>query len=445
MARFFRRYGIYLIILIGLALRLAVLERNLTAPLRGDENFYYQRATVIAQNVLLDRDVFRAPLYPYLLAFGMKVFGTTRATSGLGQVILDTMNIAAIYALGIALVKRRAAGLLAAFFYATFPQFIASPGFFFSEPIFVLLSSLGVLLLVNAQKSGVVRLSFFSGLFFALAALARELMAYFAIFFVPLWLALTGGGGAYSRIAKIVAFGAGLGLILIPYAARNWVLERQFILISSSGIHTLARDNIKVEIKLTHPTIAPRALTRSAGAQLKKELEAIPPAGRNAFMIKRGAKVILNHPWEWLMIKAKGIRALWNPSHTDLGLFDLDRLEPPLPIVSATLISVYFMFLVVFATWGFFIAPDGAPKLLVAMYIIYSIALFMLTHYQYRYRLPLLVLGLPYAAYGCLRLIDVLSAQNDRTRFWLSPRAVIATVVGLAFVLLMVSQFSPKY
>ena len=76
-------------------------------------------------------------------------------------------------------------------------------------------------------------------------------MAYFAIFFVPLWLALTGGESVYSRAFKIVAFGAGLGLIFIPYAARNWVLERQFILISSSGIHTLARDNLKVEIK-TH-------------------------------------------------------------------------------------------------------------------------------------------------------------------------------------------------
>ena len=158
-------------------------------------------------------------------------------------------------------------------------------------------------------------------------------------------------------------------------------------------------------------------------------------------MVERGIGVILSHPLGWLVLKAKGISALWNPSRSDLETFGLDRLGSPLPTASALLISGYFMFLVLFATFGFFAAPDGAPKLLIGMYFIYSIALFMLTHYQYRYRVPLLAISLPYAAYGCLRLIDVLSVRKNRMRFGRSPRAYAAVIVSLAFILLMVSQF----
>ena len=70
--------------------------------------------------------------------------------------------------------------------------------------------------------------------------------------------------------------------------------------------------------------------------------------------------------------------------------------------------SVFFVIgVLVLAALGMLLARDNAPKLLILLYILFNLGLFIITHYQPRYRLPLTILLLPYAAYGMLRVVEL--------------------------------------
>jgi hypothetical protein len=79
-----------------------------------------------------------------------------------------------------------------------------------------------------------------------------------------------------------------------------------------------------------------------------------------------------------------------------------------------------------------------APKLLLLLYLFYSVAIFLMTHYFGRFRVPLVVLFLPYAALALVEIVGWLRAPS--LQGWKRHRARVL-VAGCLLVLTVVLAF----
>ncbi|MBI4761758.1 MAG: glycosyltransferase family 39 protein [Chloroflexi bacterium] len=188
--------------------------------------------------------VIHAPLYPIFLAFIFNWFGEGRFAAGAAQALLDTGNIALVYALSCALFKRRGVGLVAAALYALYPEVIGVARLLYSEVLFIFFANLGTWLLLRRWQARSTLDLVGAGLCFAVAALAREILAYFVIVVVPLWIWITFLPQWRKALVETALIWLGVAFVLAPWVGWNWSYDRRINLISSSGDFNLLRDNV---------------------------------------------------------------------------------------------------------------------------------------------------------------------------------------------------------
>lgn len=91
----------------------------------------------------------------------------------------------------------------------------------------------------------------------------------------------------------------------------------------------------------------------------------------------------------------------------------------------------YVILLLALAAIGLIFSRAQAAKLFVLMYLTYSFGIFMLTHFQIRYRIPLVALLIPYSAFALVEW---------KTWFNLSKRSIAAVAVAAIILVLALSQ-----
>lgn len=410
--KFFRWCGILAILLLGFFLRLALAQQDPGIEIRGDERDYADRAQEILQNPFTYANVFRPPLYPAFLAVADLAFGATRYATAAAQALVAVLNIAVFYALAQTLFRRVGVSLLAAFLFAISVELVALTRLLYAETLFFLLSTVGFWLLLKWVRTAAARRMMLVGVIIALAALTREVIGLFAILCVPVWLALVLAPQWKQALVKSAFFGIGLAVVLVPWMIRNAPIEGRFIFISTSGEHNFARDQARVETQVgIVPNLEGAETSVENGRvvvhyqpQIFKEIREQPPSQRGAYAFQRGMTVILHAPLLWFLAKLDSIRDLLTPAPPDVIYMRLESLPPEwspwLEGMSAFLITG----VLVLALVGMWLAHDNAPKLLIWLYVLFNLAIFIVTHYQPRYRLPLVILLFPYAAYGVMWL-----------------------------------------
>lgn len=142
------RHAVYLVLLAGFFLGVALLIHAPELRIRGDENAYTDLAQLIVQNPLGYQNVLRPPAYPYFLAFLFVLFGedtaaTLRFPVGIVQALLATVNLAASYALTLTLFRRRGVALVATSAFAVYLELIALPRLYYAETLFSSLLDFG--------------------------------------------------------------------------------------------------------------------------------------------------------------------------------------------------------------------------------------------------------------------------------------------------------------
>lgn len=107
------RYGLYLILLVGFLLRVAVIAPDTAISTARDDSEYF----TLAQNMFADpahySNTFRPPLYPAFVALVWKFGGTAWFPIGWMQGLLGTATIALIYGIRRALFRQRRTAVLA--------------------------------------------------------------------------------------------------------------------------------------------------------------------------------------------------------------------------------------------------------------------------------------------------------------------------------------------
>ncbi len=435
-----------LVLWLAFALRITVAVNNLNAGLAPDEREYLDRAAVVAANVWQDIAIFRPPLYPYALALVFNIMGQARFVISAFHALADSLSVVLMFALTRELMKSVANAappcrrltrgasvpLLAALLYAVSPPAIGLVGSTLSDTLFVCLMLAGFVTTLQAASNGRLGIALVGGFLFALAALTRELVAYFALLVVPFWWLVFAASSRRVRVLQTGAFLLGMGLILLPWVARNAVVAERFLLVSSSGEFNFARDNVRTAMLLGD--IEKVAQDNNAlNRQIRDELAAQPPEARAGYAYRRGLAAILATGPAWLLSKASSLGGFWDAfqfEKVNLGFVALPAMVAP-PVSLA--ISGYLMALLLFAVIGFVAAPDPAGKLLLALFLLYSFVLFILTHYQLRYRFPPLVIATPFAAYGMWVVSELLRTRSA------SAAGISGRRLGVAAFLLLLS------
>lgn len=407
-------YGIYFILLLGLGLRVFMVTSSQAMPILWDEIAYVHRAQqLITKPLSTYHDLMRAPVYPFFLAGAFQAVGSARFNVGILQALVSTFLIAVIFTLSQLLFARRAVSLLAALFTALYLEYITLARLFMSETLFIVLSVFGVTILFHALKTKRAWEFICAGIVLALAAQTRELLSYFAVLVLPAWLAFVLLKQPRQMLLNVGALILGLSIVFVPWVARNWTLEQRLILSTTHSEQDLLRDNWRIELAAQGKSLKD-AEGNSIKIRVRRELAQVPTSERSLYVLRRALETPLHYPLEWTMDKFHRLRAFWRPFALEARVVRLENVSPAERAWLQGVVSYSAVVLLLLGAFGLLVARNDAPKLLIALYILYSFAIFLMTHYLPRFRLPLLIFLIPYAALGCEQIFVWLRAPNAR-------------------------------
>lgn len=424
-----RHWLIYTLVCATFLLHLGMLSIVPRVPVELDQGVFVKQGKRLSQLGLVRwRFTVRAPGYIFFLATNFVLSGKddlvfVRA----GQSLLAATTAAALYALtqlafkSIARRRRQLVGLLAALLYAVSPDYLFFSQTVWAETYFIFLLTLAFCFLLRAftQEN---RLYWFlaSGLLFGAATLTREFLVLFAAALVPLWLWLTHLPRWRIGMVRAVIFLLGMFLVILPYTYRNYVKIHTFELISWEGGHTFWMDTA---LALT-PGITKR--------ELRPGLRKLNPATRNRDLYARGLELVAAHPVTWVLVKAKEPAKIWTDLESNLYVYGnaLGLIAPDEAGQWRIALRLFWLVLLNLMILGLIFAPDSRTKLLWAFYLLASIAAYFATHYQTRFRLPLAILFLPYAAYSAVEVVRILRTPGAFARL-ARGRLVVAALVLL--------------
>jgi 4-amino-4-deoxy-L-arabinose transferase-like glycosyltransferase len=238
-------FGRRLALIAGGALAVRLLYIFVIAPepigVGGDASFYHSAANLIAQGHFYERRIFghayqtalHPPLYSIVLSVVAWLGGIHLLPQRLVGLMIGTISVYLIGELGRRIgsaertvgAERTAAaertGLIAAGIAAIYPPFITADGSIMSEPLYVLLLVLALLLALSLIARPTVTRAAALGAVIGLSVLTRT----DGIFLVPLlaWPAAWGGPDRRARAARLLAATTAAAIVVAPWVIRNEV------------------------------------------------------------------------------------------------------------------------------------------------------------------------------------------------------------------------------
>ena len=237
--------------LLAFALRLAWVLYTDATPLGGDPHWYYTVGINIAngdgfvanRNALWEvpgpgePTAFWPPGYPFALGALFKVFGVSITSAEVLNAVLGALTIPFVYALGKEIFSRNV-GLASAALFALFPNVIAGTPLLFPEPLFGLIFTGALWLLVarvpSPENHWLLVAAF--GLLTGIAMLTRGQGAALVPVAALYWLGRSGWRPAVlgTTVAVVAAVA-----VIAPWTVRNAIELHTFIPISTNSAAAL--------------------------------------------------------------------------------------------------------------------------------------------------------------------------------------------------------------
>ena len=403
-----KQFFLILLVVVALVLRLWYLGINPLSPQfsNADDGDYYRRALRLAvtsryvDDAWLIRPPFHVLVFAGLIRLALETGGAPATGIRLIQafhLVLGVILVLLCYALGSRLFNRRA-GLIFAGFWAIWFPFIELPATLFSEPLYLLLWTLHLWLLLRFDDHGRMRDLVPAGLVLGMAALTRSPALYALVFTIP-WLVLRQAPGEGLRrllgaVRPFAVLTAATLLIVLPWTARNWVVYQRVI-----PIDTLGPINLWLDL----------GDTGERDAKIRA-LQAIPQADRQALATREARAILREDPLRLFRPMWGNFRHIWKAQFVEDYFLKSSFFTRPLR-EAAPVGLVGDMVWVVFSFAGIvgFLHPstDRPFKVMLALWLVYSILTVLVFHVEPRYLLSIwLLLGL----YGATMLADMRGA-----------------------------------
>ncbi|MCK4386104.1 MAG: tetratricopeptide repeat protein [candidate division Zixibacteria bacterium] len=369
---------------------------------------------------------FRAPLYPYFLGILYALFGESFYLPRLIQIIIGSLNCVLIFLLGKKLFNRKI-GIIASFIACLYAPLIYFDAELLIPVLIIFLDLMLILLLLSAEVRLKKRWWLAAGIVLGLSAIARPNILIF-VPFVLLWICIKLWKENKNKIIfSSLFFLLGTILIIAPVTIRNWVVGKDFVLISSQGgINFFIGNNIesdgktaaaatgmfpyegyKDNIWLTSIKLAEKNL----GRKLK-------PSEISNFWFKQALDFIKTYPSKYLQLLGKKLYFFWNSYEIESSkdLYFHSRWSSLLRLfLWDHLLRFPFGLICPLALLGIILNAKFWKKyFLIYAFILsymFSVILFFVTS---RFRLPVIPLLIIFASFSLYWLVEKI--RNKQTR-----------------------------
>ena len=407
--------------------------------LLGDARGYDEWARRIAGGDWVGTDVFyQAPLYPYFLGVLYKVFGHSLAAVRILQAIVGAGSCALVGLAGYRFFSVRV-GAIAGFVLAVY-----APAIFFDALIqksvldlfFIALSLWLIGRLVDHPRLG--RDWCCLGLAMGGLSLTREnALVFVAVILV--WVAtgvVSGFNGtvpARDRAALAATFVAGLAIVLLPVAIRNYAVGGGFYLTTSQfGPNFFIGNNPQADgtyMSLRFGRGAPE-YERTDATELAEHAtgQTLTPAEVSGYWTDRALAFVTGQPGAWLRLMWRKVALLFNATEMLDTEAQESHAEWSWPLRIGGLIG-HFGLLTPLAVAGLMLAWADRSRLAVLYVMLAAYAASVVMFYVFaRYRLPLVPMLLLFASAGIAALPQWLRSANLRQRSVVAGAVLAAAV-----------------
>ena len=170
------------------------------------------------------------PLYPYFLAGVFKLAGFHGWVVKVIQCVLGGFLAWIVCAMGKRLFHPRA-GVLAAFFTAVFPDFVALPSFLYAETVYIFINTLAFHFLIKGYAEPRRRSPWLvSGIFLGLGILTRHVLLLFPAFVCAVSLLVR---SQRKYLKPLLVWTAICILTLVPWTIRNYMCFQRIVPVAS--------------------------------------------------------------------------------------------------------------------------------------------------------------------------------------------------------------------
>ncbi len=406
-----------------------------------DNHYYHNWAQLLAAEGWLGEGAyFRAPLYPLLLSVCYQLFGPDLLVARIFGLIFSTGSVVLTLCITTRLFGR-SAGLIAALVHALLPLSLYFDHELLSEGLMILFLQCSIIGWLRWRQDEDLRgMLLFSGGFF-LAIVTRPL----ALVLLPLWLfelvrayrasGLSGGWKAAVLGILPVFF------ILGPLVARNYQVQSSPLTIATQGGINFYLGNHAdadgVSAVMPEPLGFNWQLSDISLLATRAKERPLTPEGVSDYWYRRGFSWLTENPGEAVSLFAN--KLTWALSGTEVSNNRPD--EPYLtdhPMLSLN--PLRFVLLFPLAVFGLIVAIREIRTSrwlgLVNMLFFLALILFMVNA---RFRFPLVVLLLPFAAYGLVGIFEFVRTRKVNGK----GIAVIGGLAALGLTFLPTPEKNP--
>ena len=381
----------------------------------GDLGAYDKWASRIVEQGWLGNEVFyQDPLYPYFLAIIYKILGRDFFTVYAIQAVLGAATAVVVFLLGSRIFSK-SAGIVSGVLYGCYAPAIFFDGLLLKVSLATFLLCLAVYFLIKGtlkeSGSGLI----FAGLLLGLASLAR---ANFLLLMpvVVLLLLLNRQPLLNRRLVMALFFTVGTMLVLVPVAARNYVVSGDLVVTTSQAGqnfyigHNPAANGTYVKLAFVRPDplYEQQDFHKEAERRLGRELV---PAEVSRYWLGQGLDFIKKEPVTFLQLTGKKILLFFNnyeipDNHNFYFHKRYSSVLDNLPLTFG-LLSPF----IVLGLLGMFHERRTEPFFLAVIQVVYigSVILFYVFS---RYRMPVLPLLCLSAGYGITLFYNQFAGQR---------------------------------
>jgi len=204
---------------------------RVTVPIMDSEYYYNMAVDILDGRIIRDDAFFMGPLYPYVLAILMGVFGKSILVVRVVQVLGGALTVLLTYLVGKK-VFRPSVALLGSMQLAFYGTMAFYEGQLLKMWLGTLLNMTALFTLYHGRgRPGLGRYAV-AGVLIGLSALARANILVF-LFVVVVWIALV--SGERRRLAGIGVLLVSVVLTILPATIHNYVADRSFVPITANG------------------------------------------------------------------------------------------------------------------------------------------------------------------------------------------------------------------
>ena len=345
----------------------------------------------------------RAPLYPYFIFIIYKLFGVQLWILQIIQILLNSATCFLIYSIAKGTYDKKI-GNISAFVYAFHPFFLWHIPRFYTEAVFIFLLAGSVYCMMVLAKTLKLKDAVTTGIMLGITNLCRSIMLVFPVFLLLAFMFIK-PSHKKEIIQCFLVLIIFMGLTILPWSIRNYILTNQFIPIQYGVGYQFLRGNVIVQ---TNSLIGENSFQRSLDYAYNWEKTVLKQKEKENGLIfdeQQAIKLFDNlalqnlkeYPIECVKKVVKNLFFFWYIAETPTKSKIIGALQ--LIVIVSALVGIYFSL------------RQGIEVNCILMIILY----FLLIHAPLvavgRYAVPIMPYMIIFASFGFVKMYAKLSQE----------------------------------